>query len=153
MEPVYQGFCDIFYITKTLQKALKKVIKKGVDHPYLYDQLFVCWSSATDSKYGSKPSLSAYFGGTEVITKIPKFYAKPESFLELCKDIENNILVRLPNHSQIVQEIFESLDADEHLIDDKRSQYFALREHYFPEDQKLTFARKLPKLLKVWFPV
>ena len=28
MEPVYQGYCDIFYITKTLQKALKKVIKK-----------------------------------------------------------------------------------------------------------------------------
>ena len=138
MEPVYQGYCDIFYITKTLQKALKKVIKKGVDHPYLYDQLFVCWSTATDSKYGSKPSLSAYFGGTEVIPKIPEFYAEPENFLELCKDIQNNILARLPNHSQVVQEIFEALDSDDHLIDEKRSEYFALRERYFPEDQKFT---------------
>ncbi len=35
----------------------------------------------------------------------------------------------------MVQEIFEALDADDHLIDEKRSRYFVLRECYFPEDQ------------------
>ncbi len=144
MDPIYQGFCDIFYITNTLQKVLKKVMKKGVDQPYMYDQLFTYWADTHNFKYRSKASLSVYFAGTEIIPKIPAFYAKPENFLELCKDIQNNILVRLPNHSQIVQEIFEALDADDHLIDEKCSQYFELRERYFPNDQQFA----LPALEK-----
>ncbi len=42
-------------------------MKKGVDQPYMYDQLFTYRTDTHNFKYRSKASLSVYFAGTEII--------------------------------------------------------------------------------------
>ena len=141
MDAIYQGFCDLFYIISILQKALRKakVRKTGIDHIFMYDQIFACWSDAHDLAYRSKTTLSGLFNGSHPVPEpLIAFYEEPEHYLSFCQDLQNNILSKLPNHTEIVREIFEALDADDHLIDEKRSQFFALRDRYFSDDRSFT---------------
>ena len=121
MDAIYQGFCDLFYIISILQKALRKakVRKTRIDHIFMYDQIFACWSDAHDLAYRSKTS--GLFNGSQPVPEpLIAFYEEPEHHLNFCQDLQNNILSRLPNHTEIVREIFEALSTGDHIAKQRR---------------------------------
>lgn len=138
MAPEFHGFCDIYYIFTILQENLKKAAKKkfGFSQEAIYEKLFRTYLYEKQAEVPAKASLSGYFGGT---TPMPdaliEFYETPEHQHCLSQDLQENILKPLPNHAELVQEIFETLDTDDHVVDQKRTQFFKLRSRYFSEDR------------------
>lgn len=118
MESKYWGFCDIYYIIKTLQRAIKAKLKQtGVDQAFMYEHLFAHWSKKHNQKYGSKGSLSVYFGGIEPFPpEFCDFYKEEVNFNALCENIQNNVLPNLADRDQVIKEIFEALDSDDHIV-------------------------------------
>ncbi len=152
MESNYWGFCDIYYIIKTLQRAIKAKLKQtGVDQAFMYEHLFAHWSKKHNQKYGSKGSLSVYFGGIEPFPpKFTDFYMEKGNFHALCKDIEGNILPKLADRDQVVKEIFEALDSDDHIVGGKRIAYCSLRSKYFPDDRGFVLPQEVDSVVANW---
>ena len=152
MESEFYGYCDIYYIFSTIQQALKAGRKKvRLSQEAFYHGLFREFVDAFHQKWTAKSSIGAYLNGTKPLPKeLIGFYDEPQNYNTLCRNIQEIILQKLPDHTSVVQEIFEALDADDHLTDSKRTQFFQIRSRYFAEDHGFQTPKGSQEALLCW---